>query len=59
MIGALVGVEGEEIVSPKLGHAEPSSTTEAENAGLASVRSVHVARVDEGGDLVYLKEEKT
>ena len=59
MIGALVGVEGQEIVSPKLGHAEPPATTQAENAGLASVRSVHVARVDERGDLVYLREERT
>ena len=57
MIGTFVRVEGEEIVSPKLGHAEPSATTEPEDASLAVVWSIHVARVDERSDLVYLEKE--
>ena len=55
VVCALVRVEGKEIVSPELGHAEPATATESEDAGLAVLRPIHVARVEERGDLVYLR----
>ena len=55
VVCALVRVEGEEIVPPELGHAEPAAATESEDAGLAVLRPIHVARVEERGDLVYLR----
>ena len=58
MIGTLVRVEGEEIVSPELGHAQPSASTEAEDASLAVVRSIHIARVDESCDLIDLEAQR-
>ena len=54
VVCALLRVQRQQLLLPKLGHPEAPAATQSEQPSLPGVRPVHVASVDEPGDLVDL-----